>query len=97
MTISIDDRLTYWWWANYCEEKMMPCPFCGGQGKFDVDHILGSLVYVVYCINCGIRKQFGETSWRDDRGKDYKEYSNQQLYRGLSGKALGFWNKRATK
>lgn len=91
--MDIDDKYNYWWWANYCRDKMEPCPFCGGKGKFNLDHVFGSLVYIVYCVECGIKKRFGESSWWDKR-KSKTEYTNQEMYRGLSGMALRFWNKR---
>ena len=95
--MTIDDRRSYWWWANYCKEKMLPCPFCGGEGRFDVDHVLGSLVYIVYCKRCRVEKRFGETSWWEKENKGSTKFTNQQMYRGLSAKALNFWNKRAMK
>ncbi len=73
---------------------MKPCPFCGGEGLFNVDHVLGSLVYIVYCKKCWVEKRFGETEWSEKENKGSTEYTNQQRYRGLSGKALRFWNKR---
>jgi len=84
----------YWWWANYCKAKMKPCPFCGGEGCFDVDHVLGSLIYIVFCKKCEIKKRFGQTSWWMEELKGNTDFTNQQMYRGLSSKALRFWNKR---
>ena len=92
--MAIQIERNYWWWAKYCEAKMKPCPFCAGEGEFDIDHVLGSLVYIVCCKKCGIRKRFGETSWCEKELKGNTKYGNQQMYRGLSSKALNFWNKR---
>ena len=86
----------YNWWASYAQKKMKACPFCGGQGEFRNDHVLGSLVYIVRCKECGISKRFGETSWWQNENKGSTKFSEQQMYRGLSGKALGFWNNRDT-
>ena len=88
----IQTERNYWDWANYCEAKMHPCPFCGGEGKYNVDHVLGALVYIVYCSKCGIKKRFGESSLIGRM-----KMSEQQIYRSLSAKALRFWNKRATQ
>ncbi len=95
MAVEVDRD--YSWWASYCMTKMKLCPFCGGEGKLDTDHVLGSLVYIVSCKKCGVKKRFGETSWRDKENKGSTEYTDQQMYRGLAGKALNFWNKRAMK
>ncbi len=80
---------SYWWWAIYAQNKMKPCPFCGKEGKFNVDHFMGALVYIVYCDGCDVSKRFGESSLKGSR-----KMSEQQIYRSLSGKALRFWNKR---
>ena len=79
----------YWWWANYCKAKMKPCPFCGGKGAFGTDHMLGALIYIVFCEECGVKKRFGESSLTKNR-----DATQQEIYRGLSGKALLFWNTR---
>ena len=94
MTFTVER--SYNWWAVYAQKKMKPCPFCGGKGEFGCDHVLGSLVYIVRCKKCEISKRFGETGWWKEENKGNTEYTNQQMYRGLSGKALGFWSKRDT-
>jgi len=71
------------------ENGLLPCPFCGGKGMYEVfDEIKYSNVHD---IECGIQCQGCYTSVKIeiDRKKNTREYAKTQ--------AIALWNRRAGK
>ena len=73
-------------------DRLKPCPFCGGEGKLEINREMGGTQYQVLCTNCPTtvgrhwfwKKEDAINSWNTRKPMDrIVERLEAEKYRGM--------------